>query len=168
MGRSAAPDVRNTGSSAAGPDRAIVGEVVVDAPVSDVWATWTTEEGIKSFFAPACNIDLRVGGAFEMLFLLDAEEGKRGGEGVTFLAIEPQKMLSFTWNAPPHLPEARSQFTHVILWFDDTDSGTRVTLRHDGWGDGGEWDEAYAYFVDAWLKHVLPNLVDRFSGGGST
>lgn len=158
----------NQGSSAAGPGRAIAGEVLVDAPLSRVWHAWTTEEGIRSFFAPACNIDLRVGGAFEMFFLLDGEEGKRGGEGVTFLAIEPEKMLSFTWNAPPHLPEARAQFTHVTLWFEEVEGGTKVTLRHDGWGEGGEWDAAYAYFVSAWLNHVLPNLVERFAGGGDS
>lgn len=146
-------------------ERAITGEVVLDAPVSDVWAAWTTKEGIKSFFAPDCKIELRVGGPFEMFFLLDGEPGQRGGEGVTFLAIQPEKMLSFTWNAPPHLPHARSQFTHVVLRFSEVGGDrTRLTLTHDGWGDGGEWDEAFAYFEHAWLEAVLPNLVKRFSG----
>ncbi|MFH1865395.1 MAG: SRPBCC domain-containing protein [Candidatus Eisenbacteria bacterium] len=60
--------------------RVIQGEVTVDAPVSEVWATWTTEQGIKSFFAPDCNIELRVDGPFEMFFFLDGEPGRRGGE----------------------------------------------------------------------------------------
>jgi uncharacterized protein YndB with AHSA1/START domain len=146
-------------------DRVIRGEVVVDAAVAEVWEAWTTEAGIKSFFAPECNIDLRVDGPFEMFFLLDGEPGKRGGEGVRFLAIQPEKMLSFTWNAPPHLPEARGQWTHVVLRFFEADGGrTRVTLAHDGWGEGGEWDEAFAYFERAWLEIVLPNLVKRFAG----
>ena len=138
---------------------------MLDAPVGDVWAAWTTKEGIKSFFAPDCNIELRVGGPFEMLFLLDGEPGQRGGEGVTFLAIQPEKMLSFTWNAPPHLPHARSQLTHVVLRFSEVGGDrTRLTLTHDGWGEGGEWDEAFAYFERAWLDAVLPNLVERFAG----
>jgi uncharacterized protein YndB with AHSA1/START domain len=145
-------------------DRVIRGEVVVDAPVAEVWKVWTTEEGIKSFFAPECNIELRVDGPFEMFFLLDEEPGRRGGEGVRFLAVQPEKMLSFTWNAPPHLPDARSQWTHVVLRFFEADGGrTRLTLAHDGWGQGGEWDEAYAYFERAWLELVLPNLVKRFA-----
>ncbi len=141
-------------------DRAILGEVTVDAPVHDVWRAWTTEEGIRSFFAPECRVDLRVDGPYEMLFLADGEPGQRGGEGVRFLAIQPEKMLSFTWNAPPHLAEVRKQRTHVVLrFFEIEGERTRVTLRHDGWGEGGEWDEAFAYFERAWLKIVLPNLV---------
>jgi uncharacterized protein YndB with AHSA1/START domain len=146
--------------------RVIRGEVTVDAPVSEVWAAWTTKQGIKSFFAPDCNIELRVDGPFEMFFLLDGEPGRRGGEGVRFLAIQPEKMLSFTWNAPPHLPEARGQWTHVVLRFSEVEGNrTRLTLKHDGWGEGGEWDEAFAYFERAWLEIVLPNLAKLFSGG---
>ena len=145
------------------PHRFISGEALVDAPVSEVWEAWTTEDGIRSFFAPECTVDLRVGGKFELLFLPDAEPGQRGAEGCRFLAIQPEKMLSFTWNAPPHLPEARSQWTHVVVRFFEAEGGrTRVTLRHDGWGEGGEWDEAFAYFEKAWLEGVLPSLVRRF------
>ena len=63
--------------------------------------------GARSFFAPACNIDLRVGGAYEMFFNPEGEPGSRGGEGIRILAIQPKKMLAFTWTAPPHLPNAR-------------------------------------------------------------
>jgi uncharacterized protein YndB with AHSA1/START domain len=144
-------------------ERAIHGEVIVDAPPSEVWAAWTTEDGIKSFFAPDCSIDLRVDGRYEMYFLPDGEPGKRGGEGVRFLAIQPEKMLSFTWNAPPHLPETRAQWTHVVIRFFEEDRGrTRVTLHHDGWGDGGQWDETFTYFERAWREIVLPNLSKRF------
>ena len=41
---------------------------------------------------------------------------------------------------------------------------TRVTLHHTGWGDGGEWDKAYAYLDCAWLN-VLRNLKKRFDTG---
>lgn len=145
------------------PDRAIAGEAVVNAPLSEVWKVWTTEEGVRSFFAPECSIDLRVDGSFELYFLPDGEPGLRGGEGVRFLAIQPEKMLSFTWNAPPHLPEARAQWTHVVVRFFDAGGGrTRVRLRHDGWGEGGQWDDAFRYFENAWLECVLPALVRRF------
>ena len=41
---------------------------------------------------------------------------------------------------------------------------TRVTLHHVGWGDGGEWDRAYAYFDRAW-GFVLANLKTGFETG---
>jgi hypothetical protein len=36
-----------------------------------------------------------------------------------------------------------------------------VTIFHGGWGDGGQWDQAYAYFDKAWGS-VLSNLQKRF------
>ena len=41
---------------------------------------------------------------------------------------------------------------------------TRVTLHHVGWGEGGEWEQAYAYFDRAW-GNVLANLRKRFESG---
>jgi uncharacterized protein YndB with AHSA1/START domain len=149
-----------------GAHRAIRGEVLLDAGIEAVWDAWTTPEGVTSFFSPACNIDLRVNGLYEILFDPDAEPGHRGAEGVRILAIQPKKMLAFTWNAPPHLPEARKQWTHVVIRFYELGADrTRVTLFHDGWGEGGEWDQAFDYFTRAWLKAVLPRLEYRFSTG---
>jgi hypothetical protein len=42
---------------------------------------------------------------------------------------------------------------------------TRVLLRHDGWGEGGEWDGAFEYFNRAWKRTVLPRLKYRFESG---
>jgi hypothetical protein len=80
------------------------------------------------------------------------------------LAIQPKQLLSFTWNAPPELPSVRGQMTHVAIRFYPLgEDSTKVTLLHDGWGRGGEWDQAYDYFERAWLKLVLPRLKYRFS-----
>jgi uncharacterized protein YndB with AHSA1/START domain len=146
--------------------RAISGEVIVDAVPGEVYKAWTTEEGIKSFFAPACNVDLKVGGLYEIFFAPENPPGERGADGMRLLALEPGKMLSFTWNAPPHLPNVRKQRTHVVVRFEDGGEGrTRVTLRHDGWGEGEEWDRAFEYFDEAWNDVVLPRLRYRFSAG---
>jgi uncharacterized protein YndB with AHSA1/START domain len=138
----------------------------VNAEVDALWEAWTTEEGLKSFFAPECNLDLRVGGAFELLFDLDAEPGRQGSEGTALLAIQPKVMLSFTWNAPPHLPNVREHFTHVVVRFRElAPARTEVALTHNGWGEGEEWDTAYDYFTRAWNDVVLPRLAYRFSVG---
>lgn len=154
-------------------DRTIHLEAMVNAPLAEVWRAWTTPEGIKSWFAPGCKVELRPGGAYEMYFDLDEPPGsavpplsERGGEGVVLLAIQPGKMLSFTWNAPTEMPTVRPQHTHVVVRFFDAGSDqTKVTLTHDGWGEGAEWDEAYEYFVRAWGKVVLPRLQYRFEVG---
>jgi uncharacterized protein YndB with AHSA1/START domain len=147
-------------------EKVIVCQVDVPAPLADVWRAWTTEEGAQSFFAPKCRIDLKAGGAYEMLFDLGAAQGDQGGEGMVLLAIQPMRMLAFTWNAPPHLPEVRGQMTHVVVRLSEIESGeTRVVLHHDGWGDGGEWDDAYQYFSRVWPNVVLRRLRHRFQNG---
>jgi uncharacterized protein YndB with AHSA1/START domain len=127
---------------------------------------WTTPEGVRSFFAPECRIELRPGGAYKMYFNPSAEPGRRGGEGMIVLALQEERMLSFTWNAPPSLPKIRSQMTHVtVRLYPTAASGTRVVLRHDGWGYGGQWDEAFRYFERAWGEIVLPRLSRFFDQG---
>jgi len=146
--------------------RSILCSVEVDAGIDAVWDAWTTTEGVTSFFAPACNVEMRIDGAYEMFFDPVGDPGQRGGEGVRFLAIEPKTMLSFTWNAPPHLSNVRGQWTYVTVRLVELTPGrTEVTLFHGGWGDGPEWNKAFDYFVYAWEKIVLPRLQYRFSVG---
>jgi uncharacterized protein YndB with AHSA1/START domain len=138
----------------------------VQASINDVWQAWATREGILSFFAPDCRIELVPGGAYEMYFNLDAATGDRGGEECRLLAIEEPLMLSFTWNAPTEFPNVRRQKTHVTVRLEQMSiRETRVTLLHDGWGTGEEWQAAQAYFERAWGQVVLPRLQKRFTDG---
>ena len=146
-------------------ERAISEKITVKANVDDVWKAWTTTEGIKTFFAPDGKVELRVDGPFETYMNPFAEPGLKGADSMRILAFQDRKMLSFTWNAPPSLPDARKQRTVVIVrLIARGDAITDVTLHHVGWGDGGEWDKAHDYFVKAW-PNVLKNLQKRFDSG---
>jgi uncharacterized protein YndB with AHSA1/START domain len=146
-------------------ERALDKEVVVKATLDQVWQAWTTREGITSFFAPDARIEPRVGGAFQIYMNPGAEPGMKGADDMRYMALQPKKMITFDWNAPPSLPEARAQRTFVIVRFAPVDDATtRVTLHHVGWGEGGEWDKTYAYFDKAWSA-VLGNLQQRFEKG---
>ncbi len=146
-------------------ERAIDKSIDVPATLDDTWAAWTTREGIVSFFAPDAEIEPRVGGAFHIHIDPGAPAGSKGADDMRFMALQPRQMLSFDWNAPPHLPEARAQRTFVVVRFEPlADKLTRVTLHHTGWGSGGEWDKAYGYFDRAW-GNVLGNLKKRFEQG---
>ncbi|MHC1739597.1 MAG: SRPBCC domain-containing protein [Anaerolineaceae bacterium] len=147
-------------------EKALSFEVIVDAPIESVWDAWTTVEGVTSFFAPECKIELRPGGAYEMYFDLDAQTGLRGGEGCQILAIEELTMLSFTWNAPPEYPKIREQRTHVCVRFVTVEiNKTLVALTQDGWGYSPDWQATYHYFESAWGEVVLPRLQERFRRG---
>ena len=146
-------------------ERAIDKSVEIAATLDQAWQSWTTREGITSFFAPDAKIEARVGGPFQIYFDPGAPAGSKGADDMRFMALQPQRMLSFDWNAPPSLPEARAQRTVVIVRFEPVNAAaTRVSLHHVGWGDGGEWDRAYAYFDRAW-SNVLGNLKKRWDSG---
>lgn len=151
--------------AAVAAERSIDKEVVIAATPGQAWDAWTTRAGITSFFAPDAKVEAKVGGAFQVYIDPIAEPGMKGADDMRFMALQPKKMLSFDWNAPPSLPEARQQRTFVVVRFEPVASGqTRVVLHHTGWGDGGEWDKAYGYFDRAW-GNVLASLKKRFETG---
>lgn len=144
----------------------LIFDAIVPASIFEVWSAWTTESGAQTFFAPECKIDFCPGGSYEMYFDLDASAGQRGGEGCIILAIDPQKMLSLTWNAPPELPDIRFQRTHVTIYFESVSTETtKITLIHDGWGTSQRWELARKYFQRAWGEVVIPRLEKRFTDG---
>ena len=151
--------------AASAQERAIRGSIVVPASLNEVWAAWTTTEGVKSFFAPDAKVDARVDGAFEVYFNPYGTPGMKGSDGMRFLSLQDRKMITFTWNAPPTMPEARKQRTYVTVRFKSLgEKKTEVTLYHGGWGDGGDWDKAFLYFEKAW-RAVLLALEERFVKG---
>jgi uncharacterized protein YndB with AHSA1/START domain len=139
-------------------------EVVVNASVETVWHAWTTPEGAVAFFAPRANIQLAVGGPYELYFDLDAPEGSRGGEGLKILSFLPMEMLSFEWTAPPQYPSVRQgPRTWVVVQFYPLGRNeVRVRLTHLGWREGEETDKVFQYFKRAW-DTVLGRLEYRFS-----
>jgi uncharacterized protein YndB with AHSA1/START domain len=142
--------------------RRIEREAVVRAPRAEVWKAWSSEEGIKTFFAPDANVELMPGGAYEMLFDMSEKPGLRGGETNKIIAFEPERMLLFSWNAPPKFGALRNEHTYVLLRFDDAPGrGTRVRLTHFGWREADEWNAIYDYFDNAWTR-VMANFAKAY------
>jgi uncharacterized protein YndB with AHSA1/START domain len=146
--------------------RQICISILVPADVESVWQAWTTEDGVRSFFAPAASIDLRINGRYDIFFNPAGLPGERGAENQFILALEKPFFFSFTWNAPPSMPLVRSQHTTVSIYLESQGpKRTLVTVVHNGWGQGEHWDEAFEYFEYAWGSVVLPQLVRRFQSG---
>ena len=146
-------------------ERMIQKEAAIPAPLREVWHAWTTQEGVCTFFAPDANVELCIGGQYEMLFDPDAPAGSRGSEGCRVLSFLPDRMLSFDWNAPPQYPDVRRERTWVVV---ELAAGplatTRVVLTHLGWKAGDDWEHVFHYFTRAW-DTVLGRLAYRFSHG---
>jgi uncharacterized protein YndB with AHSA1/START domain len=146
-------------------DRILRKEIVVPATLEEVWNAWTTTQGVQTFFSPEAKVELAVGGAYEIYFLLDQPYGSQGSEGCRVLSYLPTEMLSFSWNAPLEFGELRDRHTLVVLRFEEVEPGkVKVLLWQHGWGRGENWDGLYGYFEKAWA-HVLGNLKKRFAAG---
>lgn len=148
----------------ASADRAVVKTRLVSGSQAEVWKAWATAEGAKTFFAPNARVELRPQGRYEILFDASAAPGLQGSEGCQVLSYVPERMLSFSWNAPPQFPSIRAKRTFVVVELQPKGNQTQVTLTHGGWGEGAEWDAVYAYFGRAW-EVVLDNLEARFVKG---
>ncbi len=146
----------------AGSARSIEREAVVSAPRAAVWKAWSSTEGVKTFFAPNANIELTPGGPYEILFDMAQPAGLRGGETNKVVAFEPERMLLFSWNAPPKFGALRNEHTYVLLRFDDAPGGgTRVRLTHFGWREAEEWNEIHDYFEKAW-SYVMASFTKSY------
>ena len=141
--------------------RSLAVDTMVAAPPQAVWQAWASSAGIASWWdPPGSNIDLRIGGPFELYFDMNAAPGSQGSEGCVYLGYVPGEMISFTWNAPPHLA-LRESHTWVVITFSESPIGTEVHLVHTGFGTGNDWDDYMAYFQNAWT-YVLELLTEHW------
>lgn len=134
--------------------RSFATSVIVPTDPQTAWSDWASADALTKWWqAPEVNIDLRIGGPFEILFSTDGPEGERGSEGCRYVSYVPGEMISFTWNAPPHLA-LRSSNTWVVITFTESQHGTEVRLVHTGFLEGDDWDAYMDYFRSAW-EYVL-------------
>jgi uncharacterized protein YndB with AHSA1/START domain len=149
-------------------------EVLVRGSLADVWKAWTTNEGVRQWFAPGSNIDLRIGGPYEIFFAPAAPAGRKGAEDLKILSYLPQEMLTFEWNAPPKFAKVRPHRSWVVVRLADLGGGTvRVRLTNAGFLEGAaahpedkeEWAQVREYFSKAW-PFVLENCRKHFAKTG--
>lgn len=151
------------GQNTAGLGRMVRVEGDVNAPVPEVWRVFTTPEGAEEFFAQKANIQLAIGGPYEIQF--DPKDERSGTRGLKILSYAPEEMISFQWNAPPQFPEVRNGGTWVVVEMHPIDAyRTHVTITHLGWKSGAEWDRAYAHFQRGWSE-LMSRLEKRFTDG---
>lgn len=147
-------------------ERAVRVTRLISAPIGDLYAAWTTGAGFTAFAGAPAEIELRRGGPFVIHWAPDSPQGEQGSEGCEVLSYVPNRMVSFTWNAPPKFPELRKEHTQVVVEFEEVAPGlVRVTLTQLGWGKGEGWDGVYDYFAHAWV-YVMDRLSQHFGGRG--
>ncbi len=149
-------------AAAAVSPRVLRAEAVVDAPAAEVWRAWSTSSGASAFLAPRVNIDLRIGGVFEVFF--DPQDASKSSRGIV-LALVPGQMISFGWHLPPLYPQLPHGVMPVLIALRPTGPArTVVAIAHFGWGAAPCWDEPYTHMLRGW-SDVLGRLQHRFAVG---
>jgi uncharacterized protein YndB with AHSA1/START domain len=113
---------------------------------------WTKKEEIEKWYGPkgfttkVLELDLRVGGKYR--FSMHGPDGKTVIVFGVFQEIERLKKLAFTWN----WEDADEPETRVTVEYKLVDSGTEVTLIHDGFVNEERKDEHNMGWSSSWKK----------------
>lgn len=162
---------------AAPPEREPAGEGEVDryarvdrdlevaAAPGDVWAAFTSVDGLTSWMSRGATCELRFGGDYEFLYAPDAPEGARGMVGTRIQSYLPGRMLAHTTFAPAKLPAVAADPPVVVWRFDAGEDGsTRVRFSAAGFGSGPQW-ETYRGQLEENLDLALDRLQRLFEHG---
>lgn len=141
------------------PEKALRFEVMVPAPLDEVWAAFTTEAGLEAWLWKDIRVDARPGGDWIVLY----PGGKTGGG--TIVSITPRRRVVIRALAPEQFPTVRREGTDVTFSFDSSGpAATKVTLTQTGWKTGDEWNAAYEYLAKG-NAQLLTQLHQRFTSG---
>ena len=140
------------------PVKALRFEVTVPASIDDVWAAFTTAEGLSSWLWRDVRVDARPGGDWLALF----PQTTGGG---TIVSITPKRQIVMSAMAPDRFPAVREARTRATFEFASlSPTSTKVTLVQTGWQTGPEWDAAYDYLAGG-NAELLAALHKRFVSG---
>jgi uncharacterized protein YndB with AHSA1/START domain len=128
----------------------IVMERTYRATLEEVWALWTTKDGIESWWGPegftvtVHRLDLRVGGTLQYTMTATAPEQVAFMQGaglpvatdstITYTDVEPQRRLGYEMMAD-FIPGVQPYPMTTTVSLDHGPDGVRMTLAFDAMHD---------------------------------
>ena len=108
----------------------IVSQILINAPVEQVWEFLMSEEKMKTWFAAEeFLIDVVEGGSIEIPLTIGDDDCVIEGE---IGLILPQEKFVFTWIERDKDGDAWFNNTSVTIELKEINRGTKFTLVHDG------------------------------------
>ncbi len=125
-------------------------EAVIDAPVSKVWAAFTTDEGFRTWGAPIVHITPGHDGMLEASYLPTSKIGDAENIRNRILVYYPEHLLVIhNEHAPKGGPFKQEVIDKIRTIFEFQDIGggkTRLVESGVGYGEGADFDSMYAHF----------------------
>lgn len=138
-------------------------QATLNAPVQDVWAAFTTKDGIESWMVGKTDFDLKVGAVWHTSYNKTSTLDDESTIHHQLLAYDPQRMLADRTVKPPKgflFPNAIGK-TWTVVYFDAIDAThTKVVFNMFGFGADEESQKMRAFFergnqatMDSLVKH---------------
>ncbi len=106
---------------------------LLEAPAERIYRAWTTPSEVVKWFVPAADaqcevseMDVRVGGRYVLAVV---SSGVRHTMTGAYLALEPDRLIRFTWEGTCGTEE--DGVSEVTVAFVPVEGKTQLTLTHD-------------------------------------
>ncbi len=143
--------------------------VVVSAPVDEVWAAFTTKDGVESWMVPLAAIDLRDGGALRTHYDPNGTIGDANTIENTYLAIVPQRLLAFRCTKAPEgvwFKDLIADTWSIVTFEELAARSTRVTIVGVGYTDDPDSQRMREFFQSG-NQQVMDALAAHFTDSAS-
>lgn len=145
----------------------LVHQTVVDAPIEQVWAAFTTKAGLESWMVAHAEVDVKVGGALRTQYDPAGSTDDARAIVNTILSFEPLRMLSFrVTRAPQGFPFPNAIATMWTVIYFEPRGETATSVREVSLGFGGdEESQRMRAFFERGNAFTLKRLQEHFAAG---
>ena len=130
-------------------DKRLIHEGIVNAPLDQVWAAFTTREGLESWMAAHAEIELKLGGTMKTQYDPKGTIDDAKAIENTILSYEPTRMLSFKVTKAPQgfpFPNGIRNMWTVVYFEVQGEKATRVRVVSMGFGNDDESKKMRQFF----------------------
>jgi uncharacterized protein YndB with AHSA1/START domain len=138
-------------------DRIIELSTDIDASPEAVFRALVDADELVRWFPSGAESDARTGGSFEYRYEFDQDPSRNHTYSGEYTDVTPNERVAYPWNG-------KLGTTQVEFGLEPAGGGTRVTLRHSGWGTGSDWDESLEMHRQGW-GFFLSNLKSYLEAG---
>lgn len=131
----------------------------LDCSVKKAFSMFTGKQEICSWLAVDANVELRIGGKYELFWDLK-NRLHNSTIGCRINGLEIDKLIAFEWKGPVEYRDLMNDvdpLTQVTVFFNEPEKSeteekcrAEVHLIHTGWRNTDKWDECRKWFEKAW------------------
>ena len=128
-------------------------QVTIPLPIPMIYTALTEPAGLVQWLCASAEASREVGGPYRLTFR-EPVAFESPGEVVR---ATPDVDIGFRWYAPApfdRLMNGPPAATQVYVRLQESPEGIDVTLEHEGWGSGEEWEDARSWHFHFWDERL--------------